>query len=599
MPDETGYESPLRVRASVTDRWGSTGAFLTNDGKTFTLEFRDNRFEGASPDGLELVAELEHSLEPPDLDGRDLCGYWLGWSTPVRVRSGSATEYLSLHTDLVVPDPRRPETIAQPYGVRLKLERDGEAIADSGWADDVEQGLWELRRDAPDGIALQTCANCAFSDYHPGGYALMGSLGCFRNKKEEFRAVRSKFDLIDLWDDRAGDVQETHSCADFTDDPAKAPSDGDPRPSWPDRSAALRERLESSGGPRANRPAAPWRTAGGGDRRLLITRLPAEAGEVADLAPVAGAAGSVWLLLGQDGRLVRFDADRSTADTVGSVRLPEEAPHPHARPGGAPRRRLHASPDGRFAAVVHDFGRSGQLLDLRTGRVVLPLDGGDHRAYTVPFAFAFTERAGRTLAVHRTAWNRLDVSDAETGAPLTPREPDGARPLDYFHGALAVSPGGTRIADDGWVWGPHGVPTVWNLRNWTAGRTGEAETGRTRKELAHRPYYWNNPQCWIDERRIAISGIGEAGSAIRTLRAGVRVFDAVRRRELTVLLGVRGRLFAADGTLYAAAPDGLDAFDPDTGERTGGVPGFVPTHHHRGAGELVEHEGGVLVRWRL
>ncbi|MGL5830270.1 MAG: hypothetical protein ACRC0L_11980 [Angustibacter sp.] len=52
------------------------------------------------------------------------------------------------------------------------------------------------------------------------------------------------------------------------------------------------------------------------------------------------------------------------------------------------------------------------------------LDGGDYRPETVPFSLAFAEyagapgRAGGTVVIHRTAWNRLEHH------------------LDYFHGAL-------------------------------------------------------------------------------------------------------------------------------------------------------------------
>lgn len=330
-----------------------------------------------------------------------------------------------------------------------------------------------------------------------------------------------------------------------------------------------------------------------------ISSLPSTAGDIVDLTPATAETSSVWLLLSEDGGLLRYDADSATASRLAEVRLPDEPENTVPFRDMTVRRRLHASGSGRFAAVVHDYGRYGQVIDLRTGQVTLRLDGGCHHCNTVPFALAFTEAAGRTLVVHRTAWNRLDLSDAETGDLLTPRKPGPglAHMLDYFHGALAVSPSGTRIADDGWVWHPHGVPSVWNLRNWIAGKTWEAEDGATRKELEYRGYYWNNPQCWIDERRIAISGIG--GIRSKTISAGVRIFDAVWRRELRELPEARGALFAASGTLYAAAPDGMESWNPDTGVRLGTVPGFVPTHHHTGAAELVSWEGSTLRRLRL
>jgi len=75
------------------------------------------------------------------------------------------------------------------------------------------------------------------------------------------------------------------------------------------------------------------------------------------------------------------------------------------------RRRLHVSWRGDFAAVVNDYGRHGQVLDLRSGRVTMMLDGGDYHPETVPFSLAFFEARGRPVVIHRSDWNRLDLSD--------------------------------------------------------------------------------------------------------------------------------------------------------------------------------------------
>ncbi len=67
--------------------------------------------------------------------------------------------------------------------------------------------------------------------------------------------------------------------------------------------------------------------------------------------------------------------------------------------------------------------------------------------------------------------------------------------------------------------------------------------------------------------------------------------------EILAFAGPRGQLFAGGQRLYAATPDGLDVWDPHTGERTGSVPGFTPTSHHPRTGEFAAVEHGVLRRW--
>lgn len=52
-----------------------------------------------------------------------------------------------------------------------------------------------------------------------------------------------------------------------------------------------------------------------------------------------------------------------------------------------------------------------------------------------------------------------------------------------------------------------------------------------------------------------------------------------------------------DEPLAPLVAEGLSRWSLLTGERTGHLPGFRPTHHHRGAEELVQIEEGVLLRW--
>lgn len=335
------------------------------------------------------------------------------------------------------------------------------------------------------------------------------------------------------------------------------------------------------------------------DATVVATPLPAELDRPADFA---AAGRSAWLFLTESGRLVRFDPGTGAAEHVATTDVPAEPDHkPWA--DHELRRRLHVSPDGRFAAVVNDFGREGQVLDLADGRVTFTLDGGRYHSDTVPFSLTFVSHRGRTLVIHRTAWNRLDVSDPATGELLTAREAaeasPGERPEHYqglFHGALWPSPSGRWLADDGWVWAPVGMPTTWDVHRWLETDRWESEDGPTRRRLCQRWYHWNVPMCWIGDDLLAVSGIGSDDLA---MLPGVRIFDVTTGAELHTFPGPSGALFDAGRRLYAATPDALEIWDPFTGHRTGRIPGFVPTHHHAAAGELAALSDGRLHRWKI
>lgn len=345
----------------------------------------------------------------------------------------------------------------------------------------------------------------------------------------------------------------------------------------------------------------------GGHEAVREVTVPPGFGEVADLAPVRGEQRPVWLVLGTDGTISRWDTATGRHETVGTTTVPEEPDHDPWNDRHL-RMRLHASHDGLFAAVVNDYGRFGEVIDLRSGEVTLDLENDGEESVTVPFSLAFGQRRGRSVVVHRTAWNRLDVSDAHSGMLLTdrtlpvPTEGDTApeRHLDYFHGALYVSPDGKRVLDDGWIWHPIGIPSAWSLDDWIERNAWESEDGPSRVDLCGRAYYWDHGMTWIDSERIAVEGIGDDDLS---MRPGARIFDTSRsdqNRMAVELLSFEGPTgsFFSDGTcLFSSGRTGLSIWDPVAGKLLGEVPGISPTHHHPGARQFVQLTAGTARLW--
>jgi hypothetical protein len=210
-------------------------------------------------------------------------------------------------------------------------------------------------------------------------------------------------------------------------------------------------------------------------------------------------------------------------------------------------------------------------------------------AATVPFSFSFATHHGRTICIHRTKWNRLDVSDAASGELLTARDTGTGKSLrlDYFHGGLQLSPGGARILDDGWIWHPVGMPVVWDVERWLNGSLWESEDGASRFELCGRAYYWDNGMCWLDHSRVAIGGIGDDDLLIVP---GARIFELRPDggwREVFTFPGPSGA-FLSDGIrLYSADDSGLSVWDAKTGVRIGRLEGFQPQKIHPRSHELI------------
>lgn len=298
------------------------------------------------------------------------------------------------------------------------------------------------------------------------------------------------------------------------------------------------------------------------------------------LQPVSIARTPVCIALAESGKLYWIDLATRLATPLaqvigGNVRLTEKV-------------SLHLSRDGGLASVVNPFGQYGVVVDLASGEVTMRLERGNYHTEHCRFPVSFVSLDGRTLLVHATAWNRLDVSDPKTGKLLTERGPTfdqtgEARPahdLDYFHASLVASPSGEWMADNGWVWHPIGAVRTWNLREWMEGNVWESEDGPSLHTLCWRNYFWGKPLCWIDDRTLAVWGYGDDDEFIIP---AVRIFDAATGRESHWFAGPDGEL-VFDGYLFALSEEhGTTVWDDKTGERLHSEAGLKPECYHSGA----------------
>ncbi len=243
------------------------------------------------------------------------------------------------------------------------------------------------------------------------------------------------------------------------------------------------------------------------------------------------------------------------------------------------------------------------------------LDSGNYHPETVPFSFAFTRWKRRTVAIHRTDWNRLDVTDPASGRLLSKRGPTDSKSnekalhyLEYFHGALHLNPSGSRVADDGWIWQPIGTPSTWDLDAWES-NPWESEGGMTRRTVCSREYHWDSAMTWLDDDHLIVGGLGCDDD---WMIDGARVFNVRQLTgtcgyvgyardpgEILNFAGPSGRFFSNGTSLFSANEVGLSRWDPKDGQRTGQLDGFQPSRHHRGAGELATVIDNLLVRWRI
>lgn len=210
----------MEYKAIYSDSYGEEETSIHNDGKTLRMILREVEFSSQFFEDWEPAAETpfdllaKFSLHPKF---NELVDFRLKCSLPLAVRSSGQNKTAELLVDLNLGSPA-PNGGVDFEHLRLKLKTEsGVFESDSNLQYcDFEEALLSIRSKLPDELKLKCCFNCDFSDYSPYGHSLFNSnFACFREKKKEYRAVKDKSDLFNIWDEMTEFVQETHLCSEF------------------------------------------------------------------------------------------------------------------------------------------------------------------------------------------------------------------------------------------------------------------------------------------------------------------------------------------------------------------------------------------------
>ncbi len=203
--------------AVYRDRFGEVATTLYNDGKQLSMTLRGVKFTGTSLDDWDPVADVDSSLSQPFMftrSGKVLCEYTLAFDMPILVVFQAEQLQGTLHV-LLTLGAATPNRGTDREILFLTLTVGGSSFASQGKVGWFEDELLDIQRQLPEGMYMQNCFCCAYSDYHPVGSGLFGDLACFRNKKQEYLAVSNKYALMDMWPTHIEDVQETYRCPEF------------------------------------------------------------------------------------------------------------------------------------------------------------------------------------------------------------------------------------------------------------------------------------------------------------------------------------------------------------------------------------------------
>jgi hypothetical protein len=196
--------------ASYRDEFGEEQVTIENDGKTLSFVLRGKEFKGKNFHAF-AISNVTSENRSFNLCLGDLCGYAMDCDIPIWPVTNNREEKTHLHVHIEY-DRSDEQNKVNHEVLQLVIEHHGQVYRSDGRNsyNMFDEQLTELTDTLPPEMYLKTCWNCAFSDYFIARSGIFGEMACFRNTKDEYRQVRSKIELVQLWKQCAEDVQEIY-----------------------------------------------------------------------------------------------------------------------------------------------------------------------------------------------------------------------------------------------------------------------------------------------------------------------------------------------------------------------------------------------------
>jgi hypothetical protein len=95
----------------------------------------------------------------------------------------------------------------------IKLEFENQEVSRQMTVIDYEDDYRLLEKQYGRSLSLKNCFGCAYSDYSEYGRDFIGSMGCFRNTKEEY--LQTRYKLGTFWENMVEQVNKLYLCDEF------------------------------------------------------------------------------------------------------------------------------------------------------------------------------------------------------------------------------------------------------------------------------------------------------------------------------------------------------------------------------------------------
>ncbi len=207
-----------KYKAVYTDKYKKEDIEILSNGSVMSLTLRGIEFEGIDFEGL--TGKVDNSKFKYDMcqDGvGDLTDFRVEVQFPIKINHKDNTTIETIRFVIDVGDTSEIKGL-EPVANTVELSTSFGKFKSNKKVEFFEDSIIEIQNMLSSNTKIQSCISCKYSNYHPVGNGMFGSLYCFKKMKSTLKTVTNKYDLMDIWTDEAinngtiFNVQEIYEC---------------------------------------------------------------------------------------------------------------------------------------------------------------------------------------------------------------------------------------------------------------------------------------------------------------------------------------------------------------------------------------------------
>jgi len=202
-----------------TDRFGTEETEIYSDGSMMYVTLRGIQFEGSDFEALEGHIDTKKFDYAIYQNGSgELSNYRLQVHFPIKMIHNRRITNETLQFEIEVGKNLEIKGL-DPIVNAIELNTSFGNFKSTKEIDFFEDAIIDIQNKLPFQTKIISCLSCKYSNYHPVGNGMFGSLYCFKKLKTEVASFKNKHDLINLWTKEAIDKEDIFNVQEIFDCP--------------------------------------------------------------------------------------------------------------------------------------------------------------------------------------------------------------------------------------------------------------------------------------------------------------------------------------------------------------------------------------------